>query len=278
MDRGVLSDSQVREIEDVLDFIRRKNRLSDDEWEDFHSWVWVRFAETDYAVLRKFEGRGSLRAFLAVTLHRLLLDYRTAKWGKWRPSRRALSLGADGEQLEFYIRCQGYSIGEAIQTMKLNHGSTRTEEELERIASELPVRSRGRELTQDWLNRLASPGPTPHDSLQSKESQTEVRRAAEVLESLLARLEPEERVMLDMRFEQGCKLNEIASALGLTSERFYRRFERLLRKLRRRLETEGIDAQYVDRLFAEKPQARTFVESSVSLHDEEPAAPFRSRR
>ena len=114
MDRGTLSDSQLREIEDVLDFIRRKNRLAADEWEDFHSWVWVRFAETDYAVLRKFEGRGSLRKYLAVTLHRLLLDYRTAKWGKWRPSSHARKLGGDAERLEFYIRRHGYSVSEAI--------------------------------------------------------------------------------------------------------------------------------------------------------------------
>ena len=97
MDRETLSEPELRAVEDVLSFIRRKNRLTAEEWEDFHSWVWVRLAETDYRILRKFENRGSLRKFLGVTFHRLLLDFRNGKWGKWRPSSLARSLGRDVE-------------------------------------------------------------------------------------------------------------------------------------------------------------------------------------
>ncbi len=255
MDRGTISESELRAVEDVLDFIRRKNRLAAEEWEDFHSWVWVRLAETDYGVLRKFERRGSLRKFLAVTLHRMLLDYRNAKWGRWRSSSRARSLGSDAEQLEFYIQCHGYSVGEAVQTIKLAHRSTRSEEELERIASEIPVRSRRREQAEDWLDRIASAGPTPLDSLERKEIETQDQRTMEALEAALARLGPEERVIFRMRFEQGSKLKEVAVALGLRPKRFYQHFEKLLRALRAELESQGISAECIDRLFAEAPVA-----------------------
>lgn len=278
MDRGTISESELRAVEDVLDFIRRKNRLAAEEWEDFHSWVWVRLAETDYGVLRKFERRGSLRKFLAVTLHRMLLDYRNAKWGRWRSSSRARSLGSDAEQLEFYIQCQGYSVGEAVQTIKLAHRSTRSEEELERIASELPVRSRRREQTEDWLDRIASAGPTPLDSLERKEIETQDQRTMEALEAALARLGPEERVIFRMRFEQGCKLKEVGVALGLSPKRFYQRFEKLLRALRAELESQGVRAECLDRLFAEAPVVGISRGWSVSNHEMGKATKYQSWR
>jgi RNA polymerase sigma factor (sigma-70 family) len=263
---GTLSEPELRAVEDVLDFIRRKNRLAADEWEDFHSWVWVRLAQTGYGALRKFERRGSLRQFLAVTLHRLLLDYRAAKWGKWRPSSRARNLGPDAEQLEFYLQRQGYSIGQAVQTMKLNHGSMRSEEELERIASELPVRIRRREQTDDLLDRVASAEPTPFDSLEAKDIETEEQRTMEALEAAVTGLGSEERVIVKMRFEQGCKLNEVAAALGLKPSVFYRRFERLLRTMRAALESKGVSAGCIDRLFPDRAVGRT-AKPSVSIHD-----------
>jgi RNA polymerase sigma factor (sigma-70 family) len=265
VERGFLSESDLRAVEDVLDFIRRKNRLSAEEWEDFHSWVWVRLAETDYGVLRKCEKRGSLRSFLAITLHRLLLDYRTAKWGKWRPSRRARSLGSDIEQLEFYVQRQAYSIGQAARTVKLNHGSMRSEEDLERIASELPVRRQRRELDNGSLERIASTGPTPLDVLERTEIAGEEERMMRVLEASLSRLGPEERVILKMRFTDGSKLNEIAAALGLDPKAFYRRFEKLLENLRATLETEGISAECVDRVFQPKTDPEN-VHSPVRLY------------
>ena len=73
-------ESALSILEDVLQHIRRKRRLSVEEWEDFHSWTWVKLTESGYAAIQKFEGRGSLRAFLAVVLNRYLLDYRAQKW------------------------------------------------------------------------------------------------------------------------------------------------------------------------------------------------------
>ena len=52
-----LSESELHAVEDVLGFIRRNKRLTIEEREDIHSWVWVRLAETDYRILRKFEHR-----------------------------------------------------------------------------------------------------------------------------------------------------------------------------------------------------------------------------
>jgi RNA polymerase sigma factor (sigma-70 family) len=261
MDRGALSESELRAVEDVLGFIRRKNRLAAEEWEDFHSWVWVRLAETDYRLLRKFEHRGSLHKFLGVTLHRLLLDFRSSKWGKWRPSRRAERLGPDVELLEFYLLREGYPLGQAVQSVKLNHHSPRSAEELERIASELPVRRRSREQSDDSLDRVASGSPTPLDSFERKEMAIEEERTMAVLEAALSRLEPEERVMVRLRFEQGYKLNEVAAALGHTPKTIYRRFEKLLRTLRAALETEGVSADCIERLFVDAPAGGTSTEA-----------------
>lgn len=109
------------------------------EWEDFHSWVWVKLVESDYAAIGKFEGRGSLRAFLAVVLNRYLLDYRVQKWGRWRPSTKAKQLGPHPIDLEFLIQRHGYSASDAVWTLIIDRGCPLSEDELHTIATRLPV-------------------------------------------------------------------------------------------------------------------------------------------
>jgi len=48
----------------------------------------------DSAILRQFQMRSSLRTYLTVVICRLFLDERIARFGKWRPSRKAVRVGS----------------------------------------------------------------------------------------------------------------------------------------------------------------------------------------
>ena len=70
------------------------------------------------------------------------------------------------------------------------------------------------------------------------------RRASERLSSIMsaviARLPEDERLILQLRFEGGMTVPQIARALGLDQKLTYRRIERRMRDIRRELERAGI--------------------------------------
>ena len=79
--------SRLATIDSIVAALARRRRLSADDAADLSSTVRLRIMADDYAILRKFQGRSSLRTYLAVVIHRLYLDERVARLDKWRPSR-----------------------------------------------------------------------------------------------------------------------------------------------------------------------------------------------
>src|SRR5262249_29160148 len=104
-------------IESALMARCRIQRLSTDAAEDFCSWARLRLLEDDQRILRKFEGRSSLRTFLITVIERLFLDWRNAQWGKWRPTASARRHRPVGIELERLVIRDQYSVGEAIQIL-----------------------------------------------------------------------------------------------------------------------------------------------------------------
>ena len=90
-----LFSQHLETIESTLAHTCRVHRLAPDAASEFRSWATVRLLDHDQAVLRKFQGRSSLRTFLITVVQRLFLDWRNAEWGKWRPTADARRLGAD---------------------------------------------------------------------------------------------------------------------------------------------------------------------------------------
>jgi RNA polymerase sigma factor (sigma-70 family) len=254
-------ESALPVIEDVLQHLRSRKRLAAEEWEDFRSWTWVKLVESDYAAVRKFDGRGALRAYLAVVLSRLLLDYRIQKWGKWRPSAKAKSLGPHAVDLERLIERESYSVSDAVQTLVIGRRCPLGEEELFELAAQLPLRRKDRTTSEDWIESVPSTHPTPEGELRSQEVEDAQSRLEAALARALSRLGPRERLALRMRFEQGLKLNDVARALGTDPKRFYRRFERILRRLRRLMNRDGVAKEQFELAFPE-PEWGEFADSS----------------
>jgi hypothetical protein len=75
-------------IQNLLAAVARQHGLSQDDAETFRSTALVRIIDDDFAVLRRFGGRRSWRAYLAVVVQRMCLDFRIAQWRNGLTARR----------------------------------------------------------------------------------------------------------------------------------------------------------------------------------------------
>jgi RNA polymerase sigma factor (sigma-70 family) len=235
--------SELATIERVIDFVARRHHLRGADAADFASHVKMKLVEDDYAILRKFQGRSSLRTYLVVVVQRLFLDCSIAKWGKWRPSAEAKRAGNTGIILERLLWRDGYSFDEACEILATNHHITVSRAELDRIAAALPARP-GRRFESDMSLQQHVDTAAGADVLSERRERTAfAERVAAILKRLLARLEPEDRLILVMRFVDGHSVADIASLLRIEQKRLYRRLDRLLRDLREGFRAEGIAAE-----------------------------------
>ncbi len=236
-------------IEGVIGWIARRRCLSEDEGEDFSSWVRIRLLEDECAILRKFQGRSSFRTYLVTVVQNLFRDYRIAKWGKFRPSAQARRLGTTAIRLEILMVRDGIPFEEAAEILRRNHGVEESTAELARLAGELPPRAPTRtsagvgdeELLDSLSESAEATGPAgPEERLRDRErSETEERVEAGLRRALRA-LEPEDRLILKMHFEDGFTVAAVARTLGLEQKPLYRRIGRSLRTLRAQLEAAGV--------------------------------------
>lgn len=228
-------------IERVIRFVCRRRQLSDEEREEFAGEVRLKLVENDYAVLSSFEGRSTLPTFLTTVVTRLFFDWMRSRRGRPRPSAAARRLGAVAIELERLLYWQGFSFDEACRILRDNHGVEQSLDELESMAGQLPPRAIGRTFEGgERAAHLVAETERPDESTLDRERQAEAERVVAALEEEMGALDPEDRVILKMRFESDFKIADIARTLHLPAKPLYRRIEKLLTELRRGLERRGI--------------------------------------
>lgn len=237
--------SQLDVVERVISFVSSRHHLPGADADDFESHVKLKLIEDDYAILRKFQGRSSLRTYLTVVIQRLLLDYRISAWGKWRPSAEAKRGGPIAIVLEQLMSRDGYGFEQACEILETNHQVTATRAELEAIAGRLPSRVRRRFESDDVLAQVPSPQLPVDDVIAEGERTATSARVVSALQAATAGLDAQDRLVLALRFEDGRTVAEIAGMLRLDQKRLYRRVERLLKELRNALQAHGIDSASV---------------------------------
>lgn len=230
------------DLEKIAAFACRKSNLLGADAEDFHSWVRLKLIENDYAILRKFEGRSSLRTYLAVVVQRLMLDYRNHQLGKWRPSAEARRIGDVAVTLETLLHRDRRTTEEAMVTAEQKHAVTRAE--IADILRRLPQRPpRRREVPLDELP--LDPSMTAEQverDAASDETEMLARRTGDVIREAIDAMPESDRLVLRLRFEAGMSVVEIARALRTESGTLYRRMYKSLDGLRARLEKAGVRA------------------------------------
>jgi RNA polymerase sigma factor (sigma-70 family) len=217
--------------------VARRRHLSPDDAEDFTSIVYLRFIENDYAILRKFQGRSTLRTFLIVVIHRICLDHQIREWGKWRPSESAKRQGDAAVTLERLVTRDGLTLDEAAAVMTMSPATTPSRETLAEVASRLRARPCRRPVAADaMLEDIADNAPAA--VLARVEVGQHATRARRALARALITLDPSDRRLIDLHFHRGLAIAQIARTLRVEQRPLYTRRQRILARLRSALERD----------------------------------------
>ena len=240
----VPSPEQLALLSQTIRDVAQARRLSREDAEDFAQSVQVRFLERGYDIIDRFEGRSSLRTYLTVVISRMLLDWRNSKYGKWRPSKAALSLGEHAVDLERLMSRDGYTTDEAAEALRMKPNAPSLPA-LRLLAERLPARQR-RQMVSDEPLRDAE-GPAFEDPIEIKDRGRADKRMRAALAAALRQLSPEDRWLIQARYVRDHSVCAAAQALGTDPKALYRRYERVLRKMRALLTAAGVT---VDRTIA----------------------------
>jgi RNA polymerase sigma factor for flagellar operon FliA len=231
-------------IESVIRFVCRRRGLRGDDAEEFAAEVRLRLVESDYDIIRKFQGRSSLQTYLTVVIQRLALDYQASRWGRWRPSALARAAGPAGVRLEQLAVRDGMPVADALEIVEREMGPI-DRAHLETLAPRFPLRVRRQYVGEELLEAAAADAPDAECLLVRADEESRFERVKTRLGEMLARLEPADRLVLQLRFEQGMKVADIARLQHVDQKRLYRRIHDALTGLKAVLEAEGIDAAAV---------------------------------
>jgi RNA polymerase sigma factor (sigma-70 family) len=238
-------------VEQVIGVISRRHRLSIDEREELASHVRLKLLEQDEAILRKFKGQSSLRTYLTTVIERLFLDFRIARWGKWRPSVQAKRLGATAVLLEQLTGRDGLTYDEAETLLHTKFQVDEAPGELAALYAQLPRRTPRRLVDDRALDEMPAAVPDAEQGFQQAEQRAHAERAIATLEQVLKRLPARDRLVLQLRFEQNLSVAAIARTLGVDQKPLYRQLDDLLKDVRSRLEAEGVVAADVREWFGD---------------------------
>lgn len=235
-----LFTTHVDTINSAIAYTCRTHRLSADAADEFASWARVRLLDHDQAVLKRFQGRSSLRTFLITVVQRLYLDWRNAEWGKWRPTADARRLGPVAIELERLVLRDRLAYEEAVQTL-VTRGLATTAG-CDAVWAQLPRRARRQRADEEVLAVVPS-GSTASEHVDDAERHAEADALCVALSRALAALPEHDRVLIQLRYWAGHTVARIATMTGEDQKGLYRRFDRLAAELRRRLEAEGLGAR-----------------------------------
>jgi RNA polymerase sigma factor for flagellar operon FliA len=260
MDGERLFLDRIELIDRITRFVARRHRLDPAEAEEFQSIVRLKLIEDDYRILRQFQQRSALSTFLATVINRLFLDYRVSLWGKWRPSAEARRAGPIAVRLEMLMGRDGLSFDEACEVLTVTERVDVSPAALHGLRLTLPVRSPRRFVSDELLAERVDPGVDLESRLIDEERAAAHQRVRSALAQAMDELPAQDRLILQMRFEQGLTIAQVARALRLDAKPLYRRIERLLAGLRRTLEAQGFEADEVMTVvgradLAERPEA-----------------------
>lgn len=214
--------------------VARRGGLSSSDADDFESLCWLHLVENDFRVLRQYRGTGVLPAYLRRVFYRVLLDYRTSCWGKWRPSAAARRAGTNHVAFERLAFRDGIPVDEALR----HTGLSRTA-----LGSRVKQAPRARrQVFVDLNEAVALSCPRSHADrfAAERERQARLTRVTAVLREALGELSPRAQELLRLRYDQGRSVADVAAVTGLPQKPLYRWFDRTHAALRIALESAGV--------------------------------------
>lgn len=220
----------------------RRHRLPPQDRPDLVSIFWTHLAKDDYRVLRQFRGSSGIAAYLRTVVDRLVLDLRTALWGKWRPSARARRLGPQAEAFERLVQRDGRPPEEARALVQNTIGRTMTSELLVTTPG---WRSPRHQVSLELAAGHCATTADPLVALIDKRRERHGRVVGQRLRQTVGALPADDQLLIRMRHELGLKVSQIATMLGADQKRLYRRYQTIHAQLRSSLAAAGISARDV---------------------------------
>lgn len=228
------------DVERALGAVCKRMGLNDDEREDFESEVWLHLVAHGERVREQFEGRSSVRTYLHTVVANLAHDHRIRKWGKWRPTLAAQRLGTVAIRLEVLIHRDGFSQAEALRRVRAENPRL-TDADVEGVIAQLPKRTpRRRE-----VSLVTEPGGAERADQEMERAgrSRDLMRIKQHVALAVKDMSATERRLMRERFLQGRTVTEIAREREEDRRALYRTFERCLRKIRKHLDSAGIDRE-----------------------------------
>jgi RNA polymerase sigma factor (sigma-70 family) len=222
-------------------------RLSHSDAEDLHGDLWVRLLANEGYVLRSYRGTARIETYLMTIARNLVLDGRRRVHGKWRPSARARRFGLPAIELERLIAHQGFSAAIAIGRVAARWPDA-DRAALTAFADSIELRMRRIEVGTDALFDQPSSTRSPFQLLADREEARDVESLGRALTGALRSLDEVDRQLVIARYIDGRTVAELATAFGFEQKALYRRFDRLIRRLRCSLENGGFRARDADAL------------------------------
>jgi RNA polymerase sigma factor (sigma-70 family) len=262
MDPQELFLSNLDAIDRAIAYVCHRNHLSPQDGEEFNSEVKTKLIEGNYGIIRKFEGRSSFSTYMTTVIQRLYFQWRVQMWGKWRPSAEAKRLGEKAITLERLLTRDGFTYGEALETLTTGT-SAYTREELEALYLRLPARQ-PRPVLVSAVAPDAAPTVDPDAALFTAERRQTARAAAAAIDGAMAGMDAESQLILRMRFWNNRKVPDIATALRIDAKRLYKKIDRMLLTLRGALEKAGLDKEVISDLLDRADHELSFSEGGKS--------------
>ena len=252
MDPRQLYVDHLDAIDRIAESLCRRNGIRGADAEDFISEVKLKLLQDDHAVLRKYRGASSATTFLTVVISNLFRDHRIKMWGKWRSSAEAKRRGEAAVLLEAAIYRDGQTFEEACSRLAGNGRLKVDRAELKKILSELPHRTPRR--VDDGASVDDLPARNGADEgVLGHERDERMQAAKSALDRAVARLDPEDRLIIRMHFFEGLSIAEVARALRVEQKPLYPRLKRLLQRLWAELTRDGIGPEYLEWLNSSPP-------------------------
>jgi len=229
-------------IDRAVAFACRRYRLDLSDAEEFAAVVKLRLVEDDYAILRAYESRSSFATYISIVVQRMALDFRIHQWGKWHSSAEAKRLGDLAVDLERLLHRDGRSLDDSLPILRAKYARV-TRDSLQQLAAQLPERGpRRRDVLLEEAESVAVTRPGEvEEPLLADERRRESERVSAIMAAVIARLPDDERLILQLRFEGGMTVAQIARSLQLDPKLTYRRIERRMREMKEELRRAGIE-------------------------------------
>lgn len=242
--QGSRYDAERPLIDRIISRTASRHHLQRDDALEFRSYVWERLLAGD--PLARFQRRCSLRTFLTVVIGNHYRDFCNHRWGKWRPSAEARRLGRLAVRLETLLARDGHSFDEAVEILRTNDRLSVSRAELEELSLRLPDRPPRPVASDEPLDEIAG-AARDLDRLADRERYValaiQIRR---VLAAALQVLEPQDRIILKLLYEDGFTVARVSAALHLPQKALYRRRDHLLAVMRSQLDAAGVSGADVE--------------------------------